>query len=158
MKNIEKIGHQTGQEDFLKLMDAWQVEEPEERFFINLPVKVRESLTAAPVPWWRRMALPWTAVAGSMAILALVFALQLTRDIRCEKNLLSAATEWGIENYGWERVDEVLSQSSDGAGLELPQDISEYQLNGGSDYQSTTQELSDDELKAVIEELQKRKG
>jgi hypothetical protein len=153
---IKKINPLSGDDGFLKLMDAWQVEDPEDYFFINLPVKIQESLV--PVPWWRKLSLPWGAVAGSMAVLALVFGFQLGRELRLEKNLASAAAEWGIENYGWERLDEVLSLSANGQTMELPQGISEYPSISGNDYQSTTQDLSQDELKAVLEELQKRKG
>lgn len=146
-------------QNLAKLLDAWEVEMPEDRFFINLPVVVAESLRARPVSWWQKGWIYWGTLSGAMTVVMLLFAWQLGTGINANNNLAKAASEWGIDDYGWERVDEVLSQAgqSDGLSPSLQtygsEVLLEYSTSDQDDYQSATQDLNDEEWKDVLEQI-----
>ena len=111
-------------QNLAKLLDAWKVEMPEERFFINLPVVVAESLRAKPLSWWQKGWIYWGTLAGAMTAVMLLFAWQLGIGINADNKLVKSASEWGLDEYGWERVDEVLSQADQ--STELSASLKDY--------------------------------
>jgi len=160
MKNETKIIHtEDTAAKLLQLAGSWEVEMPEERFFINLPVVVAEILRAKPVSWWQKGWIYWGTLSGAMTAVMLLFAWQLGTGINSSNKLVRAASEWGIDDYGWERVDEVLSQADQNTQLSSSlKDYSseillEYSISEQDDYQSATQDLSDEEWKDVLEQI-----
>jgi hypothetical protein len=160
MKNETKIVHaEDTTQRLLQLAGSWEVEMPEEKFFINLPVVVGESLRAKPASWWRKGWIYWGALSGAMAAVMLLFAWQLGAGIKADSRLVKAASEWGLDDYGWERVDEVLSQA--GQSTELSASLKdynsaillEYSISDQDDYQAATQDLSDEEWQDVLEQI-----
>ena len=163
-KNMNKNKENNTLDQNLAIMlDAWEVEMPEDRFFINLPVTVEENLRAKPVSWWQKGWIYWGALSGAMTAVMLLFAWQLGTGLKADDNLSQAASEWGLEDYGWERVDEALVQSDQvprqqnqlatslkdyGSAILL-----EYSISEQDDYQSATQDLSDEEWKDVLEQI-----
>ncbi len=146
-------------QNLAKLLDAWEVEMPEDRFFINLPVVVAESLRAKPVSWWQKGWIYWGTLSGAMTAVMLLFAWQLGSGINSSNKLVRAASEWGIDDYGWGKVDEALSQADQNTQLSSSlKDYSseillEYSISDQDDYQSATQDLSDEEWKDVLEQI-----
>ncbi|MDO9390854.1 MAG: hypothetical protein Q7U71_03665 [bacterium] len=160
MKNETKIIHtEDTAAKLLQLAHSWEVEMPEDRFFINLPVVVAESLRAKPVSWWQRGWIYWGTLSGAMTAVMLLFAWQLGTGISANNNLAKAASEWGIDDYGWERVDEVLSQAGQNDGLSPSlqtygsEVLLDYSTSDQDDYQSATQDLNDEEWKDVLEQI-----
>ncbi|MBI5805607.1 hypothetical protein HZA73_06130 [candidate division TA06 bacterium] len=160
MKNDNDIKNQDlAAQKLLQLAGNWEVEMPEDRFFTNLPVVVAESLRAKPVSWWQKGWICWGTLSGAMTAVMLLFVWQLGTGINANNNLDKAASEWGIDNYGWERVDEVLSQA--GQSAELSSSLKDYNsailldysISDQDDYQSATQDLSDEEWKDVLEQI-----
>ncbi|MHB8155907.1 MAG: hypothetical protein ACYDEQ_00685 [Desulfocucumaceae bacterium] len=160
MKNETKIVHtEDTAAKLLQLAGIWEVEMPEERFFINLPVVVAESLRAKPVSWWQKGWIYWGTLSGAMTAVMLLFAWQLGAGINADNQLVKAASEWGLDDYGWERVDEVLSQAGQNDGLSRSlqtygsEVLLEYSISDQADYQSATQDLNDEEWKDVLEQI-----
>ncbi|MBI4727491.1 hypothetical protein HY768_09810 [candidate division TA06 bacterium] len=164
MKNDNNINNQDRTtQKLLQLVGSWQVEMPEDRFFINLPVMVEEKVKERPSSWWQKGWIYWGALSGAMTAAVLLFAWQLGTGISADGRLARAASEWGLDDYGWERVDEVLVQSGQVAqqqnqlsasfqtyGSEV---LMEYSVSEQDDYQSATQDLSDEEWQDVLEQI-----
>jgi hypothetical protein len=93
-----------------QLAEAWQVEMPDERFFINLPVKVLESVQVAPRPWWSIAAVPAGAVAAMVVFLGLGSFLT-GREIVNNNRLARAAVERSVEDEDWEDIDGLLAEA-----------------------------------------------
>jgi hypothetical protein len=164
MKNDNDIKNQdSSTQKLLQLAGSWEVEMPDERFFINLPVTVGEKLRKRPVSWWQKGWIYWGALSGAMTAVMLLFAWQLGTGLRAEDTLSQAASEWGLEDYGWERVDEALVQSDQvprqqnqlATSLQTYGDavLLEYGTTEQDDYQTATQDLSDEEWKDVLEQI-----
>ena len=160
MKKETKIIHtEETAAKLLQLAGSWEVEMPEDRFFINLPVVVTESLRAKPVSWWQKGWIYWGTLSGAMTAVMLLFAWQLGTGINANNNLAKAASEWGIDEYGWERVDEVLSQAGQSGGLSPSfqtygsEILLEHSLSGQDDYQSATRDLTSEEWQDVLEKI-----
>jgi len=160
MKNETKIVHtEDTTAKLLQLTGSWEVEMPEDRFFINLPVMVTEKLRERPASWWQKGWIYWGALSGAMAAVMLLFAWQLGAGITAGNNLAQAASEWGLDDYGWERVDEVLSQADKSTELSSnlkeysSQLLLEYSITDQDDYQTVTQDLSAEEWQDVLEKI-----
>jgi len=147
----------------LQLAGRWEVEMPDERFFINLPVTVGESFRERPAPWWQKGWVYWGTLSGAMTAVMLLLVWQLGTGLNANNKLANAASEWGLDDYGWEKVDEVLAQSDQvvrqqnqlssslkdyGSAILL-----EYSTTEQDDYQTATQDLSDEEWLDVSEQI-----
>ena len=143
----------------LQLAGSWEVEMPEERFFINLPVAVGEKLRERPASWWQKGWVCWGTLSGAMTAVMLLFAWQLGAGIKADNQLVKAASEWGLDDYGWERVDEVLSQADQNTRLSSSLQtydraiLMEYSTNDQDDYQAATQDLTSEEWQDVLEKI-----
>ncbi|MDP2807861.1 MAG: hypothetical protein Q8O74_06980 [bacterium] len=160
MKNETDINNTGGStQKLLQLAGRWEVEMPSERFFINLPVVVGESLRKRPVSWWQKGWVYWGTLSGAMTAVMLLFAWQLGTGINADNNLAKAASEWGLDDYGWERVDEVLSQADQNTKLSASLKdygsaiLLEYSTGEQDDYQTATQDLSAEEWQDVLEQI-----
>jgi hypothetical protein len=164
MKNTSDISRTdpTAQK-LLQLADRWEVEMPSDKFFINLPVTVGQSLRERPAPWWQKGWVYWGTLAGSMAAVMLMFAWQLGTGISAGNHLAKAASEWGLDDYGWERVDEVISQADQNTQQQNRLSSSlqtygtdvllEYGVTDQDDYRTATQDLSQDEWQDMLEKI-----
>lgn len=98
-----------------RLADAWTMEMPDERFFINLPAKTLDKAAAVAKPWWARLAVPAGAVAAMVMLLA-AGAFFAGREVRGADRLARAAAQWTSESADWEGIDQVLAEAHD-AGM-----------------------------------------
>lgn len=160
MKNDNDINNQgLSTQKVLQLAESWKVEMPGERFFINLPVTVAESVRSKAVPWWQKGWIYWGSLTGVMTAVMLLFAWQLGSGLNADNKLVKAASEWGLNDYGWERVDEVLSQADQNAQLSASLKdydsaiLLEYGNTEQDDYQSATRDLTEEEWQDVLEQI-----
>lgn len=103
-----------------RLADAWAMEMPDERFFVNLPAKVLEEAGRDSRPWWSLLGVgrlwPAGGAAAFMVLLLAVGMVFLEREVRGTDRLLTAAAEWSSESAGWDGIDRVLAEA-DAAGI-----------------------------------------
>lgn len=161
MKNDNDINNQDhSTQKLLQLAGSWEVEMPDDRFFINLPVVVKESVRVKEISWWQKGWICWGTLSGAMTAVMLLFAWQLGAGISADNQLVKAASEWGLDDYGWERVDEVLGQS--GSYAQVSSSLKDYDsailleynsLTDQDDYETAIQDLSDDEWQNVLEQI-----
>jgi hypothetical protein len=159
----KKKENSTLDQNLAKMLNAWEVEMPGERFFINLPVTVGERMRERPVSWWQRGWVYWGALSGALTAVILLFAWQMGTALKADDSLAKAASEWGLDDYGWERVDEVMAQSDQvtrqqnriSAGLQnySSEVLLEYGVTDQDDYQTVTQDLSPEEWQDVLEKV-----
>ncbi len=97
------------------LVDAWEVQMPDDRFFVNLPAKVLDGALKPRKAWWSRLPVPIGAAAAAALILA--FGIFLAgREARGTGRLMLAAAEWSSESADWEGIDQVLAEAQN-AGI-----------------------------------------
>jgi len=128
-----------------QLSGTWQVEMPDERFFVNLPVKVLERALERPRPLWSRLALPAGAAAAAALMLGAGLAMTVGQA-RDNGRMMRAAAEWNSESDDWEHIDQALAEAResgvtglhryfDGSGLETAATAMElYPTGQESDY------------------------
>lgn len=160
MKNDNDINNNgLSTQKVLQLTENWKVEMPDERFFINLPVTVAESVRSKAIPWWQKGWTYWGSLAGVMTAVMLLFAWQLGSGLNADNKLVKAASEWGLDDYGWERVDEVLSLADQNSQIYSGTKdydstiLLEYGVTEQDDYQSVTRDLTEEEWQDVLEQI-----
>ncbi len=93
-----------------RLADTWQVEMPEENFFINLPERVRQQAEIQKASWWETVGASLGAATAMVVILA-IGAYFLGVGLGQQKRLMAAAAEWQAESASWEKIDMVLEEA-----------------------------------------------
>jgi len=92
-----------------RLADVWQVEMPDESFFINLPAKVWERAEETKRPWLELL-VPAGALTALVIVLVLGLGYQAGQMAR-QQRLAMAAAQWLAEDADWEDIDRVIGQA-----------------------------------------------
>lgn len=144
------------------LLEQWQVEMPNQQFFINLPAMVQRAALKPAKPWWSFIFAPMP-VTSFIMVISLVFGIATMQTrISTDKRLSLTAARWASENYGWANIDEALEV--------IAEEMPGTQTNSHEKYLSTLQkgtymddsdntlqlldELSETEMEYLLSELQ----
>ena len=149
-------------EQLLTMMDKWQVEMPDQQFFVNLPATVQTAVAKAEKPWWSLILAPLSITSFVLAAVLSFSVFNMHASIRTDKNMSLAAANWVSEKYGWSNIDEALEIISGEVGSNQNNYHERYlstleqgtYLDGTDNASQMLDNLSDTELDALLSELQ----
>jgi len=159
MENKNKI---ISDPEFISIMDKWQVELPDQQFFVNLAAVVQQEATQKPRPWWSTVLAPMP-VTSFLMLFILTFGITAMRSrISADRKLSLTAANWASEHYGWSNIDEALETLAE--ENPVSQDLSHVKylstlrkgtyLYGSENAAQMIDDLSDTEMEYLLSELQ----
>lgn len=150
------------EEQIYNMIDKWEIEMPEQQFFINLPALVQQAALKPKKPWWSVVFAPMPVTSFIMLFILAFGIVTMQSRISTDKKISLTAAKWASENYGWSNIDEALEVI---AG-EMPSTQNSTQekylstlqkgiyMNGSDDAAQMLDELSETEMEYLLSELQ----
>lgn len=144
------------------ILDKWQMEMPDQQFFINLPTLVQQAALKPGKPWWSVVFAPMPVTSFIMVVSLAFGIVTMQARISTDNKISLTAARWASENYGWSNIDEALEVI---AG-EMPATQTSAQekylstlqkgiyMNGSDDAAQMLDELSETEMEYLLSELQ----
>jgi len=165
LKSVNKMENKNeiiSDPEFISIMDKWQVEMPDQQFFVNLAVVVQQEAMKKPRPWWSTVFAPMP-VTSFLILFALAFGITAMQSrISADRKLSLTAANWASEHYGWSNIDEALEALAE--ENPVSQDVSHAKylstlrkgtyLYGPDNAAQMIDDLSETEMEYLLSEMQ----
>jgi hypothetical protein len=144
------------------ILDKWQVEMPDQQFFINLPAVVQQAALKPDRPWWRAVLAPLPVTSFIMAAVLAIGIATIQSRISTDNRISLTAAHWASENYGWSNIDEALKAMAEDVPASRDDSHEKYlstlqkgtYLYGTDDAAQLLDELTETEMEQILSELQ----